>query len=97
SVNREDAPAARAGIEAFIDRVSALIETGALGTADGRLRIETAGALGALLAGAEATDLETRRQQATLSSSNVARPQTEHTSEAGTGRRSSLAERNTDR
>src|SRR5216684_362896 len=44
-----DAPAARAGIEAFIGRVQALIEAGVLEAADGRPRIEAAAALGALL------------------------------------------------
>jgi hypothetical protein len=52
SVNGEDAPAARAGIEAFIGRVQSLIETGTLEAADGRPPIEMAVALGALLHGA---------------------------------------------
>src|SRR4051794_40955999 len=55
SVNREDARAARAGMEALIGRVETWIETGALEAADSHPPLEIAVALGALLQGAPAT------------------------------------------
>ena len=45
----QDAPAARAGIEAFIGGVQALIAAGALATGDGQAPIEAAAALAASL------------------------------------------------
>jgi hypothetical protein len=54
----EDAPAARAGIEAFSIQAQALIETGVLDAADGGPRIEAAAALVALLGSAAATNAE---------------------------------------
>jgi hypothetical protein len=56
----ESVSAARAGIEAFIGRVQALIDAGVLEAADGRPRLEAAAALGTLLRSAAGTDLETR-------------------------------------
>ena len=52
-----DLPAARAGIEAFLNQVPALIEAGVLEAAVGRPRIEAAAALVALLPSATGTDL----------------------------------------
>jgi hypothetical protein len=51
--NGESAAAARAGIEAFIAQVEALVDAGVLEAADGHPPIEMAVALGALLHGAE--------------------------------------------
>jgi hypothetical protein len=93
----EDAPAARAGIEAFIDRAQALIAAGVLEAADGRPRIAAAAALGALLPSADGTDLKTPRRRGMPPVDNVARPQTDHTSEAGAEHRPPLAERKTKR
>jgi hypothetical protein len=61
--NGESAAAARAGIEAFIDWVQALIAAGVLEAANGRRRIEAAVALRALLRSADGTDPETRRRR----------------------------------
>ena len=61
----EDTPAARAGIEAFLRQVEALIEAGALEAADGCPGIETAAAIGALLPSAAGTELKRRRRQGT--------------------------------
>jgi hypothetical protein len=93
----EDAPAARAGIEAFIDRAQALIAAGVLEAADGRPRIAAAAALGALLPSAGGTDLKPRRRHGDPSGDNVARPQTDRTTGTGAERRPPLAERQTER
>jgi hypothetical protein len=53
----ENALAARAGIEAFIAQVQALIDAGVLEAADGHPRIEAAVAIGALLCGADGTQM----------------------------------------
>jgi hypothetical protein len=59
----DSASAARAGIEAFIGWVRALVDAGVLEATDARPRIEAAAARGALLRSAGGTDLETRRGQ----------------------------------
>jgi hypothetical protein len=56
--NCQSDSAARAGIEAFIGRVQALIDAGVLDPADGCPRIEAAAAMGALLRSADETDSE---------------------------------------
>jgi hypothetical protein len=57
--NGESVSAARAGVEAFIGRVQALIDAGVLEAAEGGPRIEAAAALGTLLRSADGTDPET--------------------------------------
>lgn len=52
----ENPLAARAGIEAFIGRVEALIEAGLLDGADGNCSLHAAAALAALLPGADGSD-----------------------------------------
>jgi hypothetical protein len=59
----ESATAARAGIEAFIGWMQALVEAGVIEAADGHARIEAAAELGALLPTADGTDPETRTRR----------------------------------
>ena len=61
ALSLEHTAAARAGIEAFISRVLALIEVGALDVADGRLLIEAAAPLRAGLPSEGGTSSEPRR------------------------------------
>jgi len=51
----QDAPAARAGIEAFVGRVQSLIAAGTLAAADGQLPIEAGAALAGSIPSAEGT------------------------------------------
>jgi hypothetical protein len=63
ALTSENAAAARAGIEAFIAQVEALIDAGVLAAGDGRPPIEAAAVIGALLRSANGTDPEPRRRR----------------------------------
>jgi prepilin-type N-terminal cleavage/methylation domain-containing protein len=65
--NGASASATRAGFEAFIERVQALIEAGVLDAADGYLLIEAAAAIGASRRSAAGTGSEIRARQQDVS------------------------------